>query len=311
MKQNTHWILVSGLLALSAAQAQTPAQTQAQQQRLGTERNSSSQRYEVNQTFDRSAFYKDNNIWVYDKEFADLFGMPAKYVEGVQGIAAAAFRIEDTSYQQCGFGGQEGACRKIEDCLLDLYFDENKAPLPWATEIKSQWLPHYSSMRWLRPVNRAERPYGTLAVEPAAGIIRNETASDALVPFADPVTKREAIFTSNASASGDEEAVSGAMSILGYARDFYKNLSVVNLQFGCTTSLRKPINIRLDSKKSGAFEKPIARFNRIVLPERFVQRIKDTMQVQSDKNAVFYRRLFTPPLDTKGTNEIAPPVKNP
>ena len=155
MKQNTYWILVSGLLALSAAQAQTPAQTQAQQQRLGTERNSSSQRYEINQTFDRSAFYKDNNIWVYNKEFADLFGMPAKYVEGVQGIAAAAFRIEDTSYQQCGFGGQEGACRKIEDCLLDLYFDENKDPLPWATEIKSQWLPYYSSMRWLRPVNRA------------------------------------------------------------------------------------------------------------------------------------------------------------
>ena len=79
MKQNAYWILLSGLLALSAAQAQTPAQ----EQRLSTERNASSQRYEINQTFDRSAFYKDNNIWVYNKDFADLFGMPAKYIEGV------------------------------------------------------------------------------------------------------------------------------------------------------------------------------------------------------------------------------------
>lgn len=129
-----------------SAQAQTmpatpPTATQAQippaQQRLSTPRNSASQRYEVNQTFDGQAFYKDNNVWVYNKEFAELFGMPAKYIEDVQGVVAAAFRIEDTSYQQCGFGGRIDACRKVEECLLDLYFDESKTPLPWATEIKS------------------------------------------------------------------------------------------------------------------------------------------------------------------------------
>lgn len=309
MKQLTQWMVTSALLAHAGLNAQTTAPTPAPQQRLSTERNSSSQRYEINQTFDRSAFYKDNNIWVYNKEFADLFGMPAKYIEGVQGIAAAAFRIEDASYQDCGFGGQENACTKIERCLVDLYFDETKTPLPWATQIKSQWLPWHASMRWLRPLNRAERPYGMMAIEPDPSVIRNETSSGALVPFADPVTKRESIFTSNASASGDEEAVSGVMSILGYTRDFYKSLSVVNLQFGCTTSLRKSINIRLDAKKSGAYEAPIARFNRIVLPEGFVNRIKDTMQAQSDKNAVFYRSLFAPPLGTKAPTDNAQPAK--
>jgi hypothetical protein len=278
------------------------AQAPAAQQRLSTERNQSSQRYEINQTFDRQAFFKDNNVWVYNKEFADLFGMPAKYIEDVQGIAAAAFRIEDTSFQQCGFGGRVDVCRKVEECLLDLYFDENRTPLPWATDIKSQWQPAYASMRWLRPLDPTEHTHGTLAVEPAPGIIRNETLHGQMIPFADPVSKREAIFTSNTRVTGDDEAISGSMATIGYTRNFYRTLSVVNLQFGCGSFVRKQVNIRLDAKRSGAFEAPIAKFNRIVLPEGFVQRIKNLQKAQSDKNAIFYRSLFAPPLGPQDVN---------
>ncbi|WP_296443460.1 hypothetical protein [Rhodoferax sp. UBA5149] len=292
-----------------SVQAQVQTQSPAAQQRLSTERNQSSQRYEINQTFDRQAFFKDNNVWVYNKEFADLFGMPAKYIEGVQGIAAAAFRIEDTSFQQCGFGGRADACRKVEECLLDLYFDESKTPLPWATDIKSQWQPAYASMRWLRPLDPKERPHGTLAVEPAPGIIRNETLHGQMIPFADPVSKREAIFTSNTWAKGDEEDISGAMGVIGYINDFYRKLSVVNLQFGCSSFSRKSINLRLDAKRD-VFDKPIARFNRIVLPEGFVQRIKDLQKAQSDKNAIFYRSLFASPLGAQGTGNNTPAATN-
>jgi hypothetical protein len=290
------------------AQAQVAAPEAAQ--RLSTERNQSSQRYEINQTFDGQAFLKDNNVWVYTKEFADLFGMPAKYIEDVQGIAAAAFRIEDSSYQECGFGGQATACRKVEQCLIDLYFDESKTPLPWANEIKSQWLPWYSSMRWLRPLNQGERPYGMTSPETPPGLIRNETLTSPIVAFADPVSKRHAIFTSNTWASGDGEAISGSMALIGYTREFYKTISVVNLQFGCSPFVRKQVNIRLDAKKSGAFETPIARFNRVVLSEGFVQRIKDLQRAQSDKNAAFYRSLISPPLGTKGTTNDARPATN-
>lgn len=295
--------IAMGSYALSPiAQAQAPEP----QQRLGTPRNQSSQRYEINQTFGGQAFYKDNNVWVYTKEFADLFGMPAQHIEEVQGVAAAAFRIEDSSYQNCGFGGRADACRKVEQCLIDLYFDERKTPLPWASEIKTQWLPWYSSMRWLRSLDPKERPHGTLAIDPPAGVVRNELLHGQVVPFADPVTRREAIFTSNRSASGDDEAVSGAMGIIGYTRDFYKTLSVVSLQFGCGGSLRTRVNIRLDAKKD-VFDEPIARFNRIVLPEGFVQRIKDLQKEQSDKDAIFNRSLFAPPLGTKGTgNNVQP-----
>ena len=289
-----------------APQASAQSPTAAELPRPSHPRNSASQRYEVNQTFDGQAFYKDNNVWVYTQEFADLFGMPAKHIEDVQGVAAAAFRIEDTSYQDCGFGGRADACRKVEQCLIDLYFDESKTPLPWATEIKSQWLPWYSSMRWLRPIDPKERPHGILAIEPSTGVIRNETLHSQILPFADPVSKRQAIFTSNAWSSGGDEGISGSMAISGFTRDFYRTLSVVNLQFGCSPLKVGPINLRLDAKKSGAYEVPIARFNRIVLPESFVRRINDLQKAQSDKNAIFYRSLFTPPLGTKETPNAFP-----
>ena len=169
--------------------AQAPPKTE----HLSAERNQSSQRYEVNQTFDGQAYFKDNNVWVYTKEFADVFGMPAKYIEDIQGIAAAAFRIEDSSYEECGFGGQATACRKVEQCLIDLYFDESKTPLPWANEIKSQWLPWYSSTRWLRPLEKGEKPYGMTSPETPPNVIRNETLTSPIVAFADPVSKRHLI----------------------------------------------------------------------------------------------------------------------
>jgi hypothetical protein len=297
-----------GCAFLLVASALVHARTPQAQQRMSTERNQSSQRYEINQTFDGQAFFKDNNVWAYTKEFADLFGMPAKYIEDVEGIAAAAFRIEDTSYEQCGFGGRVNACRKVDECVLDLYFDERTNPLPWATDIKSQWQPAYASMRWLRPLNSAERPHGTLAVEPAPGIIRNETLHGQMIPFADPVSKREAIFTTNINVSENSGwSMSGAMAIIGYTRDFYRSLSVVNLQFGCATFSRKAVDIRLDAKRQ-VFDSPIAKFNQVRLPEGLVQRIKDLQKAQSEKNASFYRGLFEPPLGTRGASSTTSPA---
>lgn len=292
------------LVVSTGAQAQAPES----QQRLSTPRNQSSQRYEINQTFGGQAFYKDNNVWVYTKEFADLFGMPAQYIEAVQGVAAAAFRIEDSSFQDCGFGGRADACRKVEQCLIDLYFDESKTPLPWASEIKTQWLPWYSSMRWLRPLDPKERPHGTLAIDPPSGVIRNETLHGQVVPFADPVTWRQAIFTTNTNVGENSGwSMSGSMAVIGYTRDFYRNLSIVNLQFGCSPFTRKTIEIRLDAKRQ-VFDDPIAKFNRVVLPDPFVQRIKELLQEQSDKDAIFYRSLFAPPLGTKGTGTNVQPT---
>lgn len=294
--------------AVAAMLIHIPAMAQDALQRQEKPRNQSSQRYEINQTFDGQVYRKDNNIWVYSKEFADLFGMPKELIEDVKGIAAAAFRIEDTSFQECGFGGKADACRKVEECLLDLYFDENKHPLPWATDIRMQWKPSYASMIWLRPIDvRAERPHGMLAVEPTPGIIRNMGRKSTFIPFADPVSKVEAIFTTNAKTDqGGEDAVSGSLHLMGYMRDFYRGLSVVSLQFGCTTAARPAVNIRLNAVRDGAYQMPVAEFNRILLPPGFVSRMNTQMKAQSDRNAIFYRSLFAPPLGTRDVPGNAP-----
>lgn len=297
-------IALASFVLMSCSQ---PLMSQQPAERLSRVTNQSSQRYEVNQTFSGQTFFKDNNIWVVNKEFADLFGMSQQFIEDVQGISAAAFRIEDNSYQDCGYGGKADACRKVEECVLDLYFDETKNPLPWATDIRMQWYPKNSSMRWLRPLDaRKERPYGTMVVEPPSGIIRNIGGNSAFIPFADAVSKVEASFVSNAHTDqGGADEVSNGLYLLGYMRHFYRNLSVVSLQFGCMTTSRKIVDIHLNSIRNGIYEPPVAKFNRVTLPAGFVRRINERIQIQRERNATFYRSLFAPPLGTKGvqTNE--------
>lgn len=304
MKYAPSSLRVSRLVTVILLLFCTPyAQAQEQAERLSRVTNQSSQRYEINQTYGGQAFFKDNNIWAVNKEFADLFGMPQQFIDDLGGVAAAAFRIEDTSYQDCGYGGKADACRKVEECVLDLYFDETKTPLPWATDIRMQWYPKNSSMRWLRPLDvRKERPHGTMAVEPPPGIIRNKGGYSAFIPFADPVSKVEASFVTNAKIDrGRPDEVSGGMNLLGYMRDFYRDLSVVSLRFGCTTAARPVVDIWLNSIRDGVFEPPVAKFNKVTLPAGFVQRISERMQIQKERNAAFYRSLVAPPLGTKGT----------
>ncbi len=88
--------------------------------------------------------------------------------------------------------------------------------------------------------------------------------------------------------------MSGAMALTGYMRDFYRGISVVNLQYGCSVSSRKTVDIRLDAKKE-IFDKPFAEFNRVKLPEGFLQRIRDKQKDQSDRNAVFIGAYFRHP----------------
>ena len=293
MKSTTYRMFLAQTALLIFGTTQALAQTEPAK----PQRSEKSLRYGVNQTFNGRTFEKDNNVWVYTKEFADLFGMPTEFIEDLQGAEAAAFRIEDTSYQLCGFGGDAEKCQKVEQCMIDLYFDEDKTPLPWATDKKSEWLPWYSSLRWLRwkgpnPARIAERPLG---------IIPNTSSRGAIAPFADPASKQQAIFTSNIGTDrGGDEDITGSHAISGYTRQVYKNLTLINLQLGCIIDQPKIVNIRLDARHQVA-DPAIACLNRIRLPEGFVQRIKEQLKVQRERNQVFYRSLFPPPLGTRGT----------
>lgn len=300
-----HSILLTGLLLLLFRQTDLMAQV-APQQRLGTPSNQASQRYEVNQTFDGRVFRKDQNVWAYDKAFADVFGMPEKHIDAVQGVAAVAFRIEDRNILECGYGGKEANCRKIEDCVLDLYFDESKTPLPWATDLKSQWLPRSSSMSWLRPQDPKERPHGVLAQDPPPGVKRNQTLHGQVIPFADPISKTEAIFLTNSGVVQGSLHMSGSETILGFTKDFYKGISVVSLQHSCMSTSRKTVDLQLEAKEHGVFDAPIAKFNRVTLPEGFIRRMNEALKANSDRNAAFYRSLFPAPLGTADQPSSSP-----
>jgi hypothetical protein len=283
---------VAAALVMVATLTAVAQEASAPDQRLSTPRNSSSQRYEINQTFDGQAYFKDNNIWVYNKDFADLFGMPAKYVAGIEGAEAAAFRIEESPFQQCGFGGVEEKCTNIDYCYIDLYFDEKKTSLPWATDIRHEWIPRFGSTRWLRPLDPKEKPYGIASPDTPPGVIRNEVIVPPLVGFADPVTKRHAIFTTNINDdTAGPEGISGALALLGYSRGFYRSLSIVSLQLPCSSFSRRTVNIRLDAKRA-VYDAPVAKFNKIFLPEDFISRLKGLLVQQKQKNADFYRELI-------------------
>ena len=300
-----HSILLTGLLLLLFSQTDLMAQVPPQQH-LGTPSNQASQRYEVNQTFDGRVFRKDQNVWAYDKAFSDLFGMPEKHIDAVQGVAAVAFRIQDRNILECGYGGKEANCRKIEDCVLDLYFDESKTPLPWATDLKSQWLPWTSSMIWLRPLDRKEKPYGMDAPDTPDGVIRNQSLSSPIVAFADPASKRQAIFITNSGVAQGSPHMSGSEPIIGFTRDFYNGISVVSLQHSCMSTSRQTVDLQLEAKERGVFDAALAKFNRVTLPEGFIRRMNEALKANSDRNAAFYRSLFPAPLGTADQPSSSP-----
>lgn len=261
--------------------------------------------YEDRQTFRGHVYRKDTNVWAYTREFADLFGMPLKYVDDLQGLEAAAFRLETGSYPDCGFGGQADVCRAAERCWLDMYFDEKKIKLPWATEIQSQWVP-WNSSTILLPATREEKPRGMLEVE-TPSVRRPRVDSSPLAAFVDPQTRQQADFITNAwdgSATNSEPVYSNVSAISGYSRNVYRGLTVVGVHWGCSVMYRKVAPIHLASQLE---DKTVVRLHKMLLPEGYVNRINERLLQNRDRDRAFNRSLFPPSLGgTKGVVPTAP-----
>lgn len=289
-----------GLLTYSAtvfAQDSAPAATRA---------------YEDRQTFKGYVYRKDTNVWAYTQAFADLFGMPLKDVDDLQGLEAAAFRVEEETNPECGFGGQANVCRTYERCWLDMYFDEKKVNLPWATEIQSQWVPRNASMVML-PTDRSEKPRGILEVA-TPGVIRRQSSASPLVAFVNPQTRQQADFVTNAhdgSARSNEPTYTqtssaGVLALNGYSRNIFRDLSVVSVHWGCMATSRKIAPIHLASVVS---ETETVRLHKMLLPEGFVSRINARLRQNSERDRAFNRSLFPPSMG--GTKGLVPTTPSP
>lgn len=250
--------------------------------------NVTSDRYVVNQTFDGQSFFKDNNIWVYTPTFAEIFGMPAEAVDAtLKGVEAAAFRIEDTSYKLCGMGGKAENCKDQYRCVIDIYLDETKTPLPWATEEKADWLAIYNSSYWLRTRQH-------LAVKPKVpdGVIENPLAGG-VRPFADPDSHREANYFQNGDTPDRTDINFNSVPVFGYKRMAIAGLTLISLHHHCSPRNReKPVvTYRLESREK-IFSPPLKRFHEFQLPAVFGDRIEAQLQSRWARDREYYKNLL-------------------
>lgn len=260
--------------------------------------NYQSDRYEINQKYEGGpAFYKDNNIWVYNQKFADLFGMPKAHVMDIQGFEAAAFRVEDAGYKRCGMAGREENCMPITQCTLDVYIDEDKFPLPWSTNVQSDRFENYTSLRWLRLNNKK-----IIKVLIPDGVKANEVLSEyeMLHPFADSVTMQEAIWLENSGIQKGKgfDNFLNFIALLGYKRKAINNVTLLSFNKSCTKNSRLSIDILLEVRKE-IMSPTLKQFHAFVLPPEFTSRMNQALEAANKRDAEFYRSLFVPPLKEK------------
>lgn len=73
-------------------------------------------------------------VWAYTREFAEKFGMPARWIDpDLKGVLAVAFRMTTIGNMICGYGDREDSCWPSLACQLDVYYD-NRIRLPWVKD---------------------------------------------------------------------------------------------------------------------------------------------------------------------------------
>lgn len=98
------------------------------------------------------AYSEDINVWVYTKEFAERFGMPAVWIdEELKGAYAVAFRVQRHSRRTMFPHKGPDVSMLSQDCILDVFIPSN-APIPWVDDrlyAKKYFTPE--SPQYLRP----------------------------------------------------------------------------------------------------------------------------------------------------------------
>lgn len=240
------------------------------------------------------SFYKDNNIWVYSPFFAKAFGMPPENIyPELKGIEAAAFRIEDPGYKLCGMGGKGENCMTQYRCVTDVYIDESKYPLPWATNNQADWYVTYNSLQWLQIAGDVSfYPNPPEGVKPS---FKPNTYSS-LRPFADSETHLEASWVHNANAPFLEfEKSAGGVRIFGYKRKAIANLSMITLDYNCLprNSEKRVVKFRLANMQwTNSRLAFIKIFHEFELPDEFHKKMDARLQEKQNRDEAYYLQIL-------------------
>jgi len=242
--------------------------------------------YIESQKFTGRAFYKDNNAWIYTPAFAKTFGMRSEGVSTqLKGAEAVAFRIEDDGFLLCGLGGKIENCKEMPQCMMDVYINENKFPLPWASNKQSEWHPFFTSIRWLA----ASKPPSTMKID-------SFYATEAtLYPFIDPETHEKVYVGHDGHQPKDTLNAFSESLVFGYMRNAVEGLTMVTLRYGCERkNLDRPYRTfsfqSYDSTKNNDI--PLNKFHEFRLPITFERKIDELVQSQDNKDRDIYRSIL-------------------
>lgn len=245
-----------------------------------------------------TVFRRDPHIWVVTPELAKKAGLPLEWAsDELQGVAAAAYRMQPSGDEDCGWGGNLAACKPIMQCTLDLYFDRQTQKLPWAPnrpvadfdwqEVSSAW--HFlPALGW--------------AVEPNGDVSRGSKKSPnypelgARSPFADPKTGEELVWNT---------------SVLAYDKEMHGRYAFVRVHVGCDGDLgsephalrkfqletKQARSSRIDTERTQPNRPDLDKnmFHEVRLPASWDQRIaplrKAYVQGDSDFNQGIWKQI--------------------
>lgn len=249
--------------------------------------------YIERQTFAGKSYYKDNNVWVYTPAFAKTFGMPPENIfADLKGIEAAAFRVEDRGYRDCGMGRKDENCRRLDRCVTDVYIDESKYPLPWATNYQADWFSDYNSLQWLE----VPRIRGRYPAAPAGVISHSNGWWASLHPFADPETHVEVHVGHNGNAPKSYGDDFSGVPVYGYKRGAIAGLSMISLSYSCMPRNEEKPSITFSFRSSRVdkmgMSTTLKKFHEFVLPDVFERKIDAALQAMIERNREYAKKLL-------------------
>lgn len=189
----------------------------------------------------RGTYDKDPNEWIYSKQFSQKFGMPEKWVsDQLKGVEALAFRVATMPYSTCGYGGQADRCAPAVSCILDIYVDETKHPLPWTDETAAGFSTRFSSAYFLDAQSGQFNVGPSKDVDPIYYFKRDMTWYRR--PFSGS-QRKEFIFLHNKNVPGD--LTTNPAFVVSFDRKTIPGLSLISLDAGCSGSSVKDVTYRL------------------------------------------------------------------
>lgn len=216
----------------------------------------------------------DPNVYAYTAKFARRFQMPEQWIApDLKGAEAVAFRVMP-SYKSCGWGGNPEACKEDEvQCVLDVYFDHAKQPLPWDERMRPAEIDTYlvsSNFMGSRanPHMRRIRPGDSFLTQSS--------------PFVDPITGKGLEWQSAGSMT------TGWTGMRSYDKEVFQRISLITLGVGCQVArslwLADQFLWEKDIQKSTSVKHVIG------LPSDWQARVREVLAPYDQRSRIFYRK---------------------